>query len=292
VESQRASAGSGSRPLVVVDIGCRWGLPERWSASLEDLRVYAFDADPAECARLQAQAAANVTYVPLALGEREGAAPLHYTADPACSSLFPPDAHALATFPELHVIAPAGIGSVTIHTLNGWAESAGVTALDAIKLDVQGAELAVLRGASALLGTVRLIEAEVTFNPIYEGQPLFGALDAFLRDRGFVLWRLGHLVHYTSRSQQGVPVERVDRMFFDSEPVEFQVGAGQLTWGHAYYCTREMIDGSWSDPGAALLDARAADLFGFRELAEPAFARARDLSVRREGAAGSPEGSR
>jgi FkbM family methyltransferase len=246
---------------------------------VEHLRVYAFDADPEECARLQADAPANVTYVPYALGDRAGTARLHLTADPACSSLFPPDGEALATFPELHVAAQIDTREIRLHTLDGWASEAGVAAVDVLKLDVQGGELAVLRGAERVLSTVRLIEAEVTFNPIYEGQPLFGELDVFLRDRGFLLWRLGHLVHYATERQHKVAVQRTDRQFFDSDPVDFPVGSGQLMWGHAYYCARELVRGGWTDAARAQSDAYAAKLFDFEELAEPALADA--LSLRR-----------
>jgi FkbM family methyltransferase len=241
------------------------------------LRVYAFDADAEECARLQVNAPPYVTYVPYALGARDGLAPLHLTADPACSSLFPPDVEALALFPELHVASQVGQTEVAVHTLDGWAAEAGVTAIHVLKLDVQGAELAVLHGAAQLLPTMRIIEAEVTFNPIYSGQPLFGEIDAFLRNRGFLLWRLSHLVHYATEPQQNVVIRRSDRQFFDSKLVEFPVGGGQVMWGHAYYCARELVEGRWPDSTSALLDASAARLFSFDELVEPALDRARSF---------------
>jgi FkbM family methyltransferase len=263
------------RPLVLVDVGCRWGIPDAWKDRAADLRVYAFDADAEECARLQAQAPDGVTYVPIALGERNESAVLHIAADPGCSSVFSPEQRALETFPELSTLEKVGERSVSLQTLDEWAAASSVDVVDVMKLDVQGAELGVLRGAEQLLRRVRLLELEVTFNPIYEGQPLFSEVDAYLRDRGFQLWRLSHLVHYANRAQQDVDVKRVDRQFFDSVPVEFPVGAGQLTWGHAYYCAPELAGGGWSSGMEALRDACAADLFGFQELVQPALHAAR-----------------
>ena len=262
------------RPLVLIDVGCRWGVAEGWHDRGADLRVYAFDADEQECERLQATAPAGVTYVPVALGERGGSATLHVTSDPACSSLFAPDVEALAAFPELLSSTPVSAHEVELQTLDEWAADEGVSGVDAIKLDVQGAELAVLRGATAVLRDVRMLELEVTFNAIYEDQPLFGEVDAFLRDAGFQLWRLSHLVHYATAAQSDVDVKRVDRELFDSVPVDFPVGAGQLTWAHAHYCRPELIHGSWESPARALRDACAADLFGFQELVQPALAAA------------------
>jgi len=244
---------------------------------VDQLQIYAFDADEDECARLARDAPANVVYVAAAPGAREQPARLHLTVDPACSSIFAPDSRALSVFPELAVAAPVGTREITLRTLDGWAASAGVERIDVMKLDVQGAELEVLRGAEGLLGGVRLIELEVAFNPIYEGQPLFGEVDAFLRARGLLLWRLTHLVHYANEAQRAVPVERVDHQFFDSRPVDFTVGAGQLSWGHAYYCAPELIRCDWPSPELPLRDALAAELFGFGEIVEPALEAAQAL---------------
>jgi 2-O-methyltransferase len=52
-------------------------------------------------------------------------------------------------------------------------------------IDVEGAELRVLRGASEVLKYVRLIHVEVSFRPMQIGKPLFWEVDAFLRRCGF-----------------------------------------------------------------------------------------------------------
>ncbi len=255
---------------MLADIGCRWGIPDRWQGHGDALEIYAFDADERECERLARDAPDNVTYVAAALAASERTARLHLTADPACSSLFAPDPSTLSIFPELNVASPVGTTEITLISLDRWASAAGVEAIDIMKLDVQGAELEVLRGARGPLSGVRLIELEVAFNPIYRGQPLFGEVDSFLREQGLVLWRLTHLVHYASQPQQGLGVTRFDRQFFDSRPVDFEVGAGQVSWGHAYYCAPELIRCEWPSPQLAVRDAFAAESFGFQEITEPA----------------------
>eukprot|EP00928_Gymnodinium_smaydae_P062995 TRINITY_DN46705_c0_g1_i1.p1 TRINITY_DN46705_c0_g1~~TRINITY_DN46705_c0_g1_i1.p1 ORF type:complete len:577 (-),score=40.82 TRINITY_DN46705_c0_g1_i1:204-1934(-) len=57
--------------------------------------------------------------------------------------------------------------------------------VDLLKLDVQGMELAILQGAQDMLKRVLVVHAEVSFEPMYVGQPLFGDIDAFLRSHGF-----------------------------------------------------------------------------------------------------------
>lgn len=255
------------RPLVALDVGCRWGIPDGWDALLPDaLSVYAFDADPEECRRLQADAPVGVTYVPHGLSDEEGEATLHVTAQPACSSLFAPAPGINGRTPALRDdTRKVGEMQVPMRTMDAWAKDAGVERADVLKLDVQGAELLVLRGGPELLRTARLIELEVIFNPIYTGQGLFGDVDALLRSHGFELWHLGQLVHY-SADWQDEPHARTDVHYFDSRPSPLAATGGQTSWAHAFYCAPEYLDGSWADPADAARDALAARLLGIPEL--------------------------
>lgn len=62
--------------------------------------------------------------------------------------------------------------------------------VDVIKLDLQGYELAALRGCGSLLDGCTAVLLEVEFVEYYDGQPLFCEVDSFLRDRGMRLFDL------------------------------------------------------------------------------------------------------
>lgn len=56
-----------------------------------------------------------------------------------------------------------------------------------LKIDVQGTELEVLRGAKDVLDTVDSVLVECSFVELYVGQALTGEIVVFLHDRGFAL---------------------------------------------------------------------------------------------------------
>jgi FkbM family methyltransferase len=62
-----------------------------------------------------------------------------------------------------------GSGWIEIETLDRWAEREQVDNVSFIKLDTEGSELDILRGAKKMLGTVQVLRVEVKFNPIYRG---------------------------------------------------------------------------------------------------------------------------
>jgi FkbM family methyltransferase len=277
----RAVAGLLQRPVVAIDVGCRDGIRPAWRELKPHALLVGFDPDPAECAHLNDTAGdpAHERYEPLALGAREGEATLHLTADPQSSSLYPPAPAALARYPELWRHEPRGTQPILTTTVDSWARGAHLDAIDALKIDVQGAELDVLRGTEQSLGSVRVIEAEVEFQELYRGQPLFTDVDRFLRDRGFGLWRLRE-IHHCGLS----PARRGEPVFGVGDYVEHTRLGGQIAWANAVFVREELADAraavSWL---ARTNDACVASIFGLGELVELAL---------REAVATAPEPAR
>lgn len=256
-------------PIVVVDVGARWGFSSAWDDLGEWYLAIGFEPDAQECERLAGihrQAGTRHRVVPLALGARPGMATLHVTRQPACSSLYPPSARAYGRHPTLEVITPESGTVVDLTTLDAWCAQEAVGRVDVIKIDTQGSELDVLHGAVATLGSVRAVEVEVEFNELYEGAPLFGDVDRFLRSHGFVLWKLRDLAHYTQRGAR-TDWRTPDLWQLDAEAYSFDSGPGQVFWANAYYLRDPVAYPDRSLGWKQLLrDALVTGALGFHDL--------------------------
>ncbi len=268
VDLTSALAGLLQEPLVVVDVGCRWGFAQAWERLGDHSLIIGFDPDEAECARLAESYGANtnVRVVPEGLGAEPGTATLYVTDDPGGCSLYPSVADIVERHPDLSGGRVASTTEVTVTTLDGWLAKEGIERVDVVKIDTQGSELGVLTGAREALVSVRAIEVEVEFNELYVDVPLFADIDRFLRQEGFVLWRLKDLSHY---AQRGAPRDwRVPEVqYFDDLVARFESGSGQLFWANAFYLKRDV---AYPAPGlgwqALVRDACVTTAFGFHDL--------------------------
>ena len=65
--------------------------------------------------------------------------------------------------------------------------------VDILKIDTQGWELEVLRGATEVLKRTKVVLTEWQFDDIYGQQPPIHELDKILSDAGFRLWDISHI---------------------------------------------------------------------------------------------------
>lgn len=146
-------------------------------------QVVGFEPQPAALARLNASKSMHETYLPYAIGPG-GRRTLNLCLAEGMTSLFEPDAHTLGHFPGFAEWGRV-VGQMEVDTrpLSAVAE---ITALDFLKMDLQGGELDVIETAGALLDEAVCVQAEVSFIPLYKDQPTFGEVDLALRKRGFV----------------------------------------------------------------------------------------------------------
>jgi FkbM family methyltransferase len=149
--------------------------------------VIGFEPVTAEFEKLDRLAQENYRFLPYFVGD--GATRTFYECNVTmASSLFEPNTELLAKFQSLDSIAQS-ITTSTVDTKR-LDDIPDVRGTDFLKLDVQGAELLVLRGGVNMLQHVLVVQTEVLFVPLYKEQAFFSDVDAFLRGHGFQLHRL------------------------------------------------------------------------------------------------------
>ncbi len=119
-----------------------------------------------------------------AVGSAAGSALINISKNSHSSSLLPVTKTSIDASPTSAFI---GTVETPVITLDG-CTLVDRTANVFIKIDTQGFEMEVLKGATQLLKTAKGVQLEMSFTPMYEGAPDFETLYKFMIDRGFVLW--------------------------------------------------------------------------------------------------------
>jgi FkbM family methyltransferase len=207
-----------SRRFSYMDIGARGGLGWPWSKLPSELiSVVLVEPDPEEAEKLQKQivATGNGVVLPNALWSNDAELTLNLNRWPATSSVYPANHSFLDQFPQSERFQPVRKISLQGRAIDSIAGSEGLPDIDFIKVDVQGAELAILQGGEKTLAASLIgLEVEVEFAEMYIGQPLFGDVDNFVREKlGLELWDL-QTVHWKYRSGMTAPGPTKGRLIF------------------------------------------------------------------------------
>lgn len=232
-----------------------------WDIFAPQLSIYGFDADADACEvanqNLQLrQITWNERHIPIALSKSPGEQRLFVTHHPMCSSLYPPNELFLQRFDGLLELMELDFTiDLETTTLDLFCQTEGVTEVDFLQIDVQGADLQVLEGSAALLEqSVWAIQIEVEPSPLYCDQPLFADVDTYLRRREFTLFDLKLARRVRSRS-----------------PIQSPSHPGQILWGDAYYfydlLRQDMALSRTTTPAHLLKLACIADVMQFSDYA-------------------------
>lgn len=178
--------------VVVVDVGAMWlgeeHLPYKpLLVPKARTRVVGFEPLPEECAKLNGLKLPNHTFLPYFIGDGSDRT-FHITSAPMTSSLYEPNIPLLRRFQQLEELtttkAKEKVSTRRLDDLDA------VGRCDFLKIDVQGAELDVLKGSTRVLSGASVVFCEVEFVRMYRDQPLFADVDAFMRSQGWTLHQI------------------------------------------------------------------------------------------------------
>ncbi|WP_242541806.1 FkbM family methyltransferase [Leptolyngbya sp. Cla-17] len=229
-----------------------------WGIFAPNLAIYGFDADEDACNIANANIEArkidwHEEHFSVVLANTVGEATLYVTHSPMCSSLYRPNEPFLKRFDGMLELSGLDFTiDLETTTLDSFFQRKSLNSIDFLQVDVQGADLQVLEGATNLLDQgILAIQVEVEFSHLYVNQPLFADVDNFARKHGFTLFDLD--VARWSRS----PICSTSR-------------PGQILWGDAFYLRDPFHENSSSvfkQPSAILKLACIADILGLTDYA-------------------------
>lgn len=215
-------------PHVVIDAGAHAGwFFHCWRDWCPEAEVHAFEPTPESLERCRALYGSEprTHLVGAALGAKPGTARLRRLAASGVSnSLLDPDPEAWRSI--AYETGEVSTVEVPVTTVDAYAADRGIGAIHLLKIDVQGFELEVLRGAEETLPRIDHVFVESAIQPLYEGAARFsGVFEHLVAKRfdliGFRAWHRGNhsLVEADllfRRTDLTPPVERATDRTYES----------------------------------------------------------------------------
>lgn len=170
----------------ITDVGAADGLFWKFTimARLGIINGVGFEPDAFEVGTLNTLYP-YVKFIPIAIGAKKGNAKFRMAENMPCSSLREPDMDVLGRFPIRSCFATKRVFDIKVDTLKAGLKSAGIEKIDFLKVDVQGAENDILKGAGSLLKSMLAIELETHIIPLYKGEHVLWKLIDTLAEHDF-----------------------------------------------------------------------------------------------------------
>lgn len=182
---------AGRRVEVIFDVGANVGQTAvKYRASFPTARVYSFEPFPDAFRALVERCRGDALVEPLqmAVAAEVGTATFHVNRHNFNHSLLA--AHADGA--RWALVDHVGTIEVPRTTVDAFRAERGLERIDLLKVDAEGSDLDVLRGAAGSLADHRVdaVYVEVLFVPVFEGQGTFHAMCALMDEHGYGLFDL------------------------------------------------------------------------------------------------------
>jgi FkbM family methyltransferase len=180
---EHAAAIRRVSPKTLIDVGANKGQFSLMARKLfPEIEIHAFEPLDKERELFEKLVRKPARIYPVALGRVSGAADFFVASRADSSSLL----QLTESQKMAYGVDTKRSSTVQVARLPDVIDLASLRRPIFLKLDVQGGELEVLRGAESSLSLIDVIYCEASFVELYKGQPLAGEIAAYLVARDFI----------------------------------------------------------------------------------------------------------
>lgn len=211
-EMQRRLVSNPDSNLVIFDVGAHHGnIAALYKQIFPKSKIFCFEPFPASYQMLQSLLGGNPDYklFDFGLSDQSGMSKFYSNFYSPTNSLLKSDKNADIIWGN-QLLDNKEIIEVKLRTLDEVIVDQGINQIDILKLDVQGAEPQVIKGAlqSIKKGIIKLVYTEIIALPTYEGQVEFEEVIKLFKELGFELFSI-YNNSYTSEGR----LRQIDAIF-------------------------------------------------------------------------------
>lgn len=199
----------------ILDIGARGGADGEMLSIAWASRIACFEpeADEAESLATAGDARwASFEVLPFAVGGQSGPAMLYVPESPYAASLLQHNAEMIDQFGRSNLHAVRETFPVQTKTLDDLRDAQVIGRADYIKIDVEGAELAILKSGIQTLKDCIAMKVECSFISQRMSQPLTWEVAQFLMEQGFDVMDIDDIHRWRRRSLPAHPYRILSEM--------------------------------------------------------------------------------
>ena len=192
------SINNNNNKLKLLDIGGADGLRSRWKLFERYIEVIFVEPDKRSSLELKQK---GFKVIDKAFWSSNDKKEFYLTKKLHVSSLYKPNREFIDKFSTSSRYDIINTIILDVDTLDNQIHHENIPHF--IKIDVQGAELEILKGGIKTLQNVMGLEVEVNFKEIYKNMPLYSEIESFLKEQGFALIDYTNLYRWERSTYRG-----------------------------------------------------------------------------------------
>jgi len=181
----------------IIDVGAYKGETAEWfSVLFPNATVWAVEPFPESFVELELKSNPRIKAFNFAAASFDGQVQLHYNSIASTSGIYPINSESLdslfigQSIVDIGAPTNSSIGNLIVEarTINSFVAEQDINEIDLLKIDVQAAEVDVLKGSDQVLDRVGAVLIEISLFDYYVNSSSIGDVESFLRPHGFSLW--------------------------------------------------------------------------------------------------------